>query len=296
MRYVSCVLTLCFSLLAVGSAAAQDFNALLKPGPKLPCPASGYYPPMYGVIGRNAGDGWAITEAVSPCTPQEVIDAADSVGMARAHFLSPLSVKSVVTAMFTAEGTFATDGKAPRQIEQLDFHIHYGLPGARLMIRNSGKLDIVAFNDELGWKEVSEGGAATPAMNRRRELEVLTKLTPFGALWSVIEAEGHTKVSKVDGKTVLRGTSPYDGIDVTVTLDAQNRPERVTAVDGKNTYGATFADYREDFEPVFYFIFPKRLTWTKNDRPYADLTVTAYKTNPYVVFPVPANIKRGAGK
>ncbi len=211
--------------------------------------------------------------------------------MARSHFGSPLGIKAVMTIMFTAEGTFAADWKNPRPIEKLDFHVHYGLPGARLMVRSGGSLDIVALNDEYAWKEVSEGGAATPAPTRGRELLALTKLTPFGALWSVAEAEGHAKVSQVGGKTVLRGTSPYDGLDVSITLDAYKRPQSVTVVDGKTTYGATFADYRDDFEPNYLFIFPKRLTWTKNGRPYADLTVTAYKTNPYVVFPVPANVK-----
>jgi hypothetical protein len=29
----------------------------------------------------------------------------------------------------------------------------------------------------------------------------------------------------------------------------------------------------------------------KNGRPFADLTVTYYRSNPYVVFPVPDNVK-----
>lgn len=294
MRHVSTLLAVGLSLGAASPALAQmaSLTGQYQEGAKRACPPSGYHPPMYGTVGRNAGDGPAPTEAVSPCTPPEVIAAATSVGMARAHFNSPLGVKAVTTIMFTAEGTFATDGKSARPIEKLDFHVHYGLPGARLMTHSGGKLGILALNDEYAWTEVSEGGDATPAMKRGGELLALTKLTPFGALWSVIEAEGHTKVGKVGGKTVLRGTSPYDGLDVTVTLDAENRPESVKVVDGKTTYGATFADYRDDFEPKYLFIFPKRMTWTKNGRPYADLTVTAYKTNPYVVFPVPPNVKR----
>ncbi len=295
MRNVSLILASCLLYATAGPALAQlpaSLTDLAKRGTDRACPPSGYHPPMYGTIGRNAGDGPAPTEAASPCNPAEVIAAAEAVGMARSHFNSPLGVKAVMTIMFTAEGTLATGGRQPQRVEKLDYHVHYGLPGARLMVRSAGKLDIVALNDEYAWKEVSEGGAATPAPNRVREMVALTKLTPFGALWSVVEAEGHAKVSQVGGKTVLRGTSPYDGLDVTVTLDKQNRPESVAVVDGKTTYGATFADYRDDFEPNFLFIFPKRLTWTKDGRPYADLTVTAYKTNPYVVFPVPANVKR----
>ena len=47
-------------------------------------------------------------------------------------------------------------------------------------------------------------------MNTLADRVPLIKLTPFGAVWSVIEAEGHTVVSRTaDGKTVLTGTSPH---------------------------------------------------------------------------------------
>ncbi len=300
MRFVlTFIFGACLCLAGANPALAQfpdNITAKMQAGPKFPCPPGGYYPPMYGIVGRNAGDGPAPTEAVSPCTPPEVVAAATSLGMARSHFNSPLGVKAVMTIMFTAQGTFATDGKTARPIEKLDFHVHYGLPGARLMVKVGEKLDITALNDDAAWKEISEGGAATPAMNRGREMLALTKLTPAGALWSVIEAEGHTQVSHVGGKTVLRGASPYDGMDVTVTLDANDRPESVKVVDGKTTYGATFGDYTDGFESLFLFVFPKHLAWTKNGRPFADLTVTAYKTNPYVVFPVPENVKHASAK
>jgi hypothetical protein len=278
------------------SPALAQFPANLTgpadPGPKFTCPPTGYFPPIYGVIGRNAGDGPAPTVAMSPCTPVEVKDAANAIGMARSHFNSPLGLKSVVTARFQAEGAFAADGRQPQKIELLDFNIHFGLPGARLMVTNGGKTAIRVVNDEYGWTEVSQGGAATPAMAQARELYALTKLTPFGAMWSVIEAEGNTKVSKVNGKTVLRGASPYDGLDVTVTLNGKNEPEAVQVVDGKTTYGARFEDYRSDLESDSLFRFPKHLVWTKNNRPYADLNVVYYRSNPYAVFPVPANVKR----
>jgi len=258
------MLSVGLALAAYSGSNAQDINSLLQPGPKVDCPPSGYYPPRYGVIGRNAGDGSAPTEAVSPCTPEAVVKAADAVGMARSHFFSPLSVKAVVTAMFTATGTLGEDGKTASKIDKADFHIHYGLPAVRLMVQRAGKLEIDVMNDDYGWTEVTQGGAATPAMNNRRELLAMTKLTPFGALWSVIEAEGHAKVTTVQGKTVLQGTSPYDGMAVTVTLNADNRPEAVTVVDGPTTYTGAFADYRDDFESTYLFVFPKRLTWTRN--------------------------------
>jgi len=133
---------------------------------------------------------------------------------------------------------------------------------------------------------------ATPAMTTLTEREPLIKLTPFGALWSIIEAEGHAKVATVSGKTVLTGTSPYDGMEVTITLDDKQRPESVIAKANGHVYGATFSDYRDTWEPAYLVIFPSEIHWTIDKRPLADLKVTAFKSNPYVVFPIPERMKK----
>ena len=304
------------SLIAVAPGHAQEEAAPAAPAgrpawlPKPePCPASGYAAPRYGLVGRNGGDGPAATEAASPCVPQAVQDAAEAVGMARAHGGSPWGLKNVVTVMFAGSGTFAVDGAKPQTVSRVDVQIHYGLPAARVMITSAAgaKPDIRVFNDGLAWTEVSEGvgGAAAPAAAAHEEL-VLTKLTPFGALWSEIEAEAHVKVMKVKGQTVLVGASPYDGIEVTTTLDDKNFPVSVSVKDGKNVYGATFANYHKNtwgqkdystlWEPDYGVTFPTKITWTKNGRPYADLTVNEFKSNAYVVFPVPDGLTPGTSK
>jgi hypothetical protein len=108
----------------------------------------------------------------------------------------------------------------------------------------------------------------------------------------VIEAEAHTKVSTANGRTVLTGTSPLDGIEVSTTLDVEHRPIEVTAKANGHTYGATFADYRDTWEPKYLVIFPSQIRWTLDGKPLADLKVTAFKSNPYVVFPVPDVIRQ----
>ena len=120
----------------------------------------------------------------------------------------------------------------------------------------------------------------------------LIKLTPFGALWSIIEAEGHAKVGTLAGKMTLTGTSPYDAMEVTLSLDNKQRPESVTVKANGHVYGATFADYRDNWEPAYLVIFPSEIHWTKDNRPLADLKVTAFKSNPYVVFPVPEAVRQ----
>ncbi len=285
---------------AVPMAAPTLALAGPAPAPTFQCPPSGYHPPMYGVVGRNGGDGPAATEVLSPCVLKEVVAAADAIGMVRSFGGSPLGIKNIVTDEMTFTGQFAVDGTRMVPVERVDLHIHYGLPAARLMIQREGaEPDIRVFNDERTWNEASEGGDATPApATALRERLILTKLTPAGALWSLIEAEGHAKAAQVGGRTVVTGASPYDDLPVSVTLGPDNFPVSVTVRDGRTTYGATFANFsatpdktKIDWEPDNGVRFPTKVTWTKNGRPFGDFTTTRYFSNPYVVFPVPASMR-----
>jgi hypothetical protein len=274
------------ALLIAISAAAQQPAASV-------CPPSGYAPPMYGVFGQNGGGGQTSYEIASPCIPKEVRDAAEAVGMGRTK---PLGVKNVITIMFSADGTLADPGGVDK-LTKADFHISYVVPAMRMFLNGSrpdGKplSEIRVFADKYAWNEAKEGMDATPAMATLPDREPLIKLTPFGALWSVIEAEGHARVTTVAGKTVLTGTSPYDGVEVTITLDDKQRPASVIAKANGHVYGATFADYRDTWEPAYLVIFPTEIHWTIDNRPLADLKVTAFKSNPYVVFPIPERMKK----
>lgn len=281
-------------LLAAGVVGVQggaQMPGVEKPPVSPACPPSGYSPPYYALFGQNGGDGPTAYEIASPCVGQAVRDAAIAIGMGRNRLLG---VKNVITIMFTAEGTFDGD-----RLAKGEFHIAYYLPAMRMFLegmrRNGTPLqDIRVFADAYAWNEAEEGKGATPAMNAVNDRALLMKLTPFGALWSVIEAEGHTKVTTLGGRTVLTGRSPYDGIEISATLDNAHRPVEVTARGNGHTYGATFADYRDTWEPQYLVIFPSQIRWTVDGKPLADLKVTAFKSNPYVVFPIPDVVRRAA--
>jgi hypothetical protein len=284
------------TMLAVLSAAAvvvaqggmpNQQNRPAAPPPT--CPASGYSQPYYALFGQNGGDGQTAYEIASPCIGQDVRDAAIAIGMGRNRLLG---VKNVITIMFSADGMLAGD-----TLTKSDFHLAYYLPAMRMFLngtRADGKplKEIRVFADTYAWNETAEGRGATPATNALNDRTPLVKLTPFGALWSVIDAEGHTKVTTVNGRTVLTGTSPYDGIEVAVTLDNEHRPVEVTARANGRTYGATFADYRDTWEPKYLVIFPSQIRWTLDGKPLADLKVTRFKSNPYVVFPIPGVVRQ----
>jgi hypothetical protein len=283
------------SVLAVLSAAVVAAQGGVPNQPNRPaappptCPPSGYSQQYYALFGQNGGDGQTAYEIASPCIGQEVRDAAIAIGMGRNRLLG---VKNVITIMFSAEGTLAGD-----KLTKSDFHLAYYLPALRMFLngtRADGKplKEIRVFADTFAWNETEEGRGATSAMNALNDRAPLLKLTPFGALWSVIDAEAHAKVTIVNGRTVLTGTSPYDGIEVATTLDNEHRPIEVTARANGHTYGATFADYRDTWEPKYLVIFPSQIRWTLDGKPLADLKVTAFKSNPYVVFPIPDVVRQ----
>lgn len=279
-------------------------------GPPPTCPPSGYgAQAYYAGFGQNGGDGQTAYEIASPCIGKDVREVAESVGMGRSKLLG---VKNVIGVQFRAEGTMA-DGAGMAKLANSEFHIAYNIPAMRMMLngtRANGQplKDIRVFADTYAWNETQEGRGATAAMNTLNERLPLIKLTPFGAMWSVIEAEGHTAVSKTaDGKTVLTGTSPYDGIEVAVTVeDSKQHPKlgpydptelirlpiAVTAKANGHVYGATFADYRGNLEPNVWMIFPTQIKWTLDGKPLADLRVTFFRSNPYIVFPVPDVVKQ----
>jgi len=278
-------------------------------GPAPTCPASGYgAQAYYAMFGQNGGDGATAYEVASPCVGKDVREVAEAVGMVRTKMPA---IKSVIGIQFRVDDTLA-DGAGMAKLANTEFHMAYNIPAMRAMLKgtkaNGQALnEIRVFADQYTWNETQEGRGATAAPNTLNDRLPLLKLTPFGALWSVIEAEGHTTVTKTpDGKTVLTGTSPYDGIEVAITVEDSRQhvklgpyeptelirlPVAVTAKANGHVWGATFADYRGDLEPNVWMIFPTTMKWTLDGKPYADLKVTFFRSNPYIVFPLPDVVK-----
>jgi hypothetical protein len=249
-------------------------------------------------------DGFTAYEIASPCLSKDVRDVAESIGMGRGKIMG---VENVIGVQFRADGTMA-DGNGTARLTNAEFHIAYYLPAMRMFLNGTkangqALKEIRVFANAVAWNEAEEGRGATDASNTWNDRLPLIKLTPFGAVWSLIEAEGHATVTKTaDGKTVLTGTSPYDGIETAVTVEDSRQhpklgpydptelirlPVAVTAKWNGHTYAATFADYRGDLEPNVWMIFPTTIKWTIDGKPLADLKVTFFRSNPYIVFPIP---------
>lgn len=271
--------------LAAASLVASAQAPQTPPAPPTPtCPPSGYAKPWYGVAGDNDGiqRGYEIG---SPCVGKELRDAALAIGMGR---WKPMGLKTLTTLRFQATGKIATEAGQMQPDSKVDMELNFTIPAARLSVTTAKGADIRVFNNTQAWNETRPGVGGVLAPTALALRAPLVKLTPFGAMWSVIEAEGHAKISKDSkGQIVVTGASPYDGYLVAVTLGAKSLPVAATVKAEGKTYAATFSDYSDKWESPYLFIFPSHITWTMNGKPMADLTVTAFHSNPYVVFPPP---------
>ena len=92
-----------------------------------------------------------------------------------------------------------------------------------------------------------------------------------------------------------RVVGELNGIPVTVTLNADFRPQRVEVRYGGRVMTTTYADYgdlnEKDYKADVFF--PARIVQTVDGQNVLDLTIQKTNTyNPYVIVPVPDNVRR----
>lgn len=197
-----------------------------------------------------------------------------------------------------------------------DYHVALGYnpPAMRIeMTRTASgsapQHSIQVVRDNYAWDESEIGaglvpgkGTATPAMaavnNRLLQLWIL----PYGVIKSALAAGDKTKVSTENGSTVI--TFPLSGqladVMVKATLDSQNEVAKVeTRTDNPaltdlvtETEYSGYADHGEIATDVKS---PGHIVRKQGGHPVLDIQIkTLDANNPYLVFPVPENVKKAA--
>jgi hypothetical protein len=163
--------------------------------------------------------------------------------------------------------------------------------------------DTYAWDEsEIGAGLVPGKGTAAPAMaavnNRLLQLWIL----PYGVIKAALAAGDKTKVSTEKGTTVI--TFPLSGklanVMVKATLDAQNEVAKVEtrsenpALSDLNTE-TEYTDYADHGEIATDVKSPGHIVRKQSGHPVLDIRVKMLDANnPYLVFPVPVNIKKEA--
>jgi hypothetical protein len=285
--------------------------------------------PKASASGKTASPG-----AVDDATKASASDvagtlkaAAEAVGLARWSAVGgqKLPEVDVINTMeFWGSGT--TYGPAqsskpgePGAAYKTEYHatLGYNPPAMRVEITRTssgaaaqGALHTIeVVRDQFAWDESEIGGglvpgkgSATPAMASANSRLLQLWILPYGVIKAAIAAEGKAKLSSEKGATVI--TFPLSGqladVMVRATLDAQNEVAKVEtrsdnpALAELNTE-TEYSGYADHGEIATDVKSPGHILRKQGGRPVLDIQVkTLDANNPYLVFPVPENVKKAA--
>jgi hypothetical protein len=241
--------------------------------------------------------------------------AADALGMPRfadigngATRLPPIDV--VNTMEFHGSGTSYGADRALNT----EYHVALGYNPAAMrveMTRTGGapQHSIQTVRESYAWDESEIGGGlvpgkgtATPAMAAVKDRLLQIWTLPFGVVKAALAAGEKTTVSTEGGAAVITFplSGPLAGITVKATLDSKNLVTKVeTRPDNPalaNLVTETeYSDYADHGEILTDIKSPGHIVRKQGGRQVMDIRVKTWEANnPYLVFPVPPNVKTAA--
>jgi hypothetical protein len=258
--------------------------------------------------------------------------AAEALGLARWSGVGGQrlpEVDVINTMEIWGSGTTYDPGQASKPGEtwpafKTEYHaaLGYNPPAMRVeMTRTSSgapaqgsaapKHTFEVVRDKYAWDESEIGGGlvpgkgtATPTMaavnNRLLQLWIL----PYGVIKAAIAAGDKTKISTEKGATVI--TFPLSGrladVMVKATLDAQHEVAKVETRTENPALGdlqteTDYTDYADHGEIATDVKSPGHIVRQQGGHPLLDIRVKILDANnPYLVFPVPENVKKMAAR
>jgi len=165
--------------------------------------------------------------------------------------------------------------------------------------------DAYAWDEsQIGGGLVSGQGIATPAMSAAKTRFLQLWTLPYGVIKAAVAAGDRTRLSTENGATVL--TFPLggqlEGVTVKATLDAQLEVAKVeTRSDNPNLADLVteteYSGYADHGEIATDVLSPAHIVRKQGGHLVLDIRLkTVDANNPYLVFPVPSNVKQMAAR
>jgi hypothetical protein len=244
--------------------------------------------------------------------------AADALGMIRWSDIGAgttrLPAIDVVNTM-ELQGSGTTENGGGSAKVQYHVELGYNPPALRVEITRPAatggapQRTIQTVREGYAWDESEIGaglvpgkGVATPAMPALRERLLQLWTLPYGVVKAALSAGEKTTISTEGGATVI--TFPLSGqlagITVKATLDSSSLVTRVeTRADNPALASLVtlteYSNYADRAEVLTDIKSPGRIVRRQNGRTVMDVEIKSWETNnPYLVFPVPANVKAAA--
>jgi hypothetical protein len=252
--------------------------------------------------------------AAAPGNPPDVkallFELGNSMGMLRGL----QQEDSIITQEYWGTGT-VTRGQQRLELSEFRMSVNYAVPGMRVDYTGKGpdgraQRTIHVVSGNTAWNETERGRNATPAADGVKPRLVQLWSTPMGVVKAARAAGANAKVTTSGGTTTLVFPLPAPANDVTMTATLRRdaslvkahanamktlvgtyitRVQTSGAVVSETTYSEygdwNWDDYKSDI------MLPRRAVWKSGDET-VDLTTKNTNTyNPYVVMPVPENVK-----
>ena len=232
------------------------------------------------------------TQAAPANDPKKVIETMqDNLGMLRGMQRND----SVTRIELWGENGTKTIGGRNVTLTKWKVSLNYTQQAMRFDYTHDGQRTIEVVADKYAWNEETPGGKATPMPAALQERQLQLLLTPLGMAKAARAAGDAARISTVAGATVL--TFPAAGATITATLNKYMEPVKAEARYGTAVLTVTYdqyGDWNDDAKADVYL--PKHIVETQNGMTVLDLTITHTNTyNPYVIVPIPANVKGAAG-
>ena len=241
-------------------------------------------------------DAQAPVAGKMPTVKEVLYSAADSIGQLR----TANEVDRIATMNYTATGTL-TVGSQPCKLKEYRASINWLHKGMRIDYTCDGQpRRVEVVNHNVAWNETAPGVGATPApAGAAAERQLMLWTLPAGVVKAATTAGAKATVAFEGGKTVLAFPVPdVPGATIRASYNPENYLlERVETRLGNVVTDITYSEHG-DWNGEDYLsdvLFPKRIVQKRGATTIADLTIEKTNTyNPYVIMPVPANIKGAA--
>lgn len=241
--------------------------------------------------------------------------AAYALGMARWADIGAATTRlpaiDVVNTMeLHGSGTTESSGRPVK----FEYHVALGYnpPAMRVEMTRTGsdggapQHTIQTVRENYAWDETEIGaglmpgtGTATPATAALKERLLQLWTLPYGVMKAALAAGEKTTVSTEGGATVITFplTGQLAGITVRATLDSNNLITRVETRSDNPALSTLatqteYSNYADRAEILTDIKSPGRIVRRQSGRTILDIEVKTWETNnPYLVFPIPPNVK-----
>jgi hypothetical protein len=244
--------------------------------------------------------------------------AADALGMVRWSDIGSATTRlpgiDIVNTMeFQGSGTSEAAGRS----FTTEYHatLGYNPPAMRVEMTRTGpdggaaQHTIQTVRENSAWDESEIGaglvpgkGTATPATAALKDRLLQLWTLPYGVVKAALAAGDKTTVLTEGGATVM--TFPLSGqlagITVKATLDSNNLVTRVETRSDNPALAnlatqTDYSSYADRAEVLTDIKSPGHIVRRQGGRTILDIDVKRWESNnPYLVFPVPANVKTAA--